>query len=72
VTGFFGWRDMPSELRERIAADVREIAADAAIAERLTKMGTVARGSTPSEFAAAVEEQRARVAAIARSLKPAQ
>ena len=23
VTGFFGWRDMPAELRERIAANVR-------------------------------------------------
>lgn len=27
VTGFFGWRDMPVKLRERISADVRDIAA---------------------------------------------
>jgi len=33
----------------------------------------VARGSTPSEFAAAIEEQRAKVAAIAMAIgtKPA-
>jgi tripartite-type tricarboxylate transporter receptor subunit TctC len=72
VTGFFGWRDMPFELRERIAADVRAIAADPAIQERLTKMGATAHGSTPAEFAAAIEQQRSKVAAIARSLKPTQ
>jgi tripartite-type tricarboxylate transporter receptor subunit TctC len=72
VTGFFGWRDMPSELRERIAADVREIAADTAVRERLTKMGSAAHGSTPAEFVAAIEEQRSKVAAISRALKPTQ
>jgi tripartite-type tricarboxylate transporter receptor subunit TctC len=72
VIGFFGWRDMAAELRERIAADVREVAADSAIRERLATTGAVARGSTPFEFAAAIEEQRSRVAAIARSLKPTQ
>jgi len=50
VTGFFGWRDMPAELRERLAADVREGRFDRAIQERLLKMGSVARGSTPAEF----------------------
>lgn len=74
VTGFFGWRDMPSELRERIAADVQAIAADPTIKARLTSMGSVARGSTPAEFAAAIEEQRAKVAAIAKAVgtKPTQ
>jgi tripartite-type tricarboxylate transporter receptor subunit TctC len=68
ITGFFGWRDMPAELRERIAADVREIASDPAIQERLVKMGSIARGSTPAEFVAAIEEQRAKIAAIARGI----
>jgi len=74
VTGFFGWRDMPIELRERIAADVRAIADDPAVKARLAGMGSVARGSTPAEFAAAIEEQRAKVAAIAKSIgtKPGQ
>ena len=73
VTGFFGWREMPGELRDRIAADVRAAADNPAIKERLAKMGIVARGSTPGEFAAAIEEQRAKVAAIATAIgmKPA-
>ena len=74
ITGFFGWRNMPSELGERISADVQIVAADPAIKARLANMGSAARGSTPAKFAAAIEEQRAKVAAIARAIgtKPAQ
>jgi len=73
VTGFYGWRDMPGEIRDRIAADVRAVADSPAIKERLEKIGIVARGSTPGEFAAAIDEQRAKVAAIAAAIgmKPA-
>jgi tripartite-type tricarboxylate transporter receptor subunit TctC len=63
VTGFFGWRGMPDELRDRIAADVRAVADSPAIKERLAKVAIVSRGSTPGEYAAAIEEQRAKVAA---------
>ena len=31
VTGFIGWRDIPRELRDRIAADVRAVADDATV-----------------------------------------
>jgi tripartite-type tricarboxylate transporter receptor subunit TctC len=74
VTGFFGWRDIPGELRDQIAADVRAVADSAATNERLAKIGIVAHGSTPSEFAAAIDEQRAKVAAIAAviGMKPSQ
>ncbi len=74
VTGFFGGRNMPGALRERIAADVRQIAADPAIRERLANMGAAVRGSSPAEFAAAIEEQRVKVAAIAKAIgtKPTQ
>jgi tripartite-type tricarboxylate transporter receptor subunit TctC len=74
VTGFFGWREMPVELRDRIAADVRVVANNPAVKERLATIGIVARGSTPSEFAAAIEEQRAKVTAIAAAIgmKPTQ
>lgn len=70
VTGFFGWRDMPADLRERIATDVREIAADSAIGDRLAKMGATVQGSTPAEFATMIEEQRVQVAAIAAATGP--
>src|SRR5262249_8115633 len=42
--GFFGWRDMPDDLRERIAQDVRAVAADPAVAARLATIGPAGRG----------------------------
>jgi tripartite-type tricarboxylate transporter receptor subunit TctC len=68
VTGFFGWRDMPSELRDRIAADIQAVAENPAVSDRLPTIGIVARSSTPSEFSAAIEAQRAKVAAIAAAV----
>ena len=68
LTGFFGWRDMPGELGEHIAADVSEIAADPAIGERLAKIGSVVRGSTPAEFAADIKEQGGRFATIVKMI----
>jgi tripartite-type tricarboxylate transporter receptor subunit TctC len=65
VTGFFGWRDMPSGLRDRIAADIRAVAENPAVSDRLPPLGIVARSSTPSEFSAAIE---AKVAAIAAAV----
>lgn len=59
---------MPDELRDRIAADVREIAADPAIGQRLSRISSLVRGSTPAEFAAAIEEQRASIAAVAKMI----
>jgi tripartite-type tricarboxylate transporter receptor subunit TctC len=72
VVGFYGWRDMPADLKERIAADIRGVAADPAIAARLASVGTVVRAGTPAEFAAAIEEQRFKIAAIVRAKKPIQ
>jgi tripartite-type tricarboxylate transporter receptor subunit TctC len=74
LVGLFGPRKMSSELRERIAADVRAVAADPAIAARLAATGQVVNVGTPAEFAASIEEQRSRVAAAAKDLglKPAQ
>ncbi len=66
LMGLFGSRDISAELRDRISADVRTVAADPVIANRLAAMGEVARGSTPAEFAAAIEEQRAKMAAIVK------
>jgi tripartite-type tricarboxylate transporter receptor subunit TctC len=68
VVGFFGWRGITAELRERISADVRTVAADPTVKARLSKMGATAQGSTSAEFAAAIEEQRRKVAEIAKSI----
>jgi tripartite-type tricarboxylate transporter receptor subunit TctC len=71
--GIFGWRDMPGYVSERILRDVQAVAADPAFRSRLTAGGTVSRSGTSEEFAAAVEGQRKKIAAIHRAFaKPAQ
>jgi tripartite-type tricarboxylate transporter receptor subunit TctC len=68
LVGLYGTRAMPNDLRERIAADLRAVAADPAIAARLAPMGQVVNATTPAEYEAAIEDQRAKVAAIAAAL----
>jgi tripartite-type tricarboxylate transporter receptor subunit TctC len=72
VVGFYGWRDMPADLKERIAADVRAVSADPAIAARLANGGSALRVEGPTEFAAAIDNQRRQIATIARGMKPTQ
>jgi tripartite-type tricarboxylate transporter receptor subunit TctC len=74
VTGFFGMRGMPDALRDRVAAEVRAIADEPRIRQRLAEIGIAARGGTTAEFVAAIEEQRVKVAAIAAAVgaRPAQ
>lgn len=64
LEGFFGWRDMPAKLRDRISEDIQSVAADRALSDRIAALGYVARGSTPAKYVAALEEQRAKVASI--------
>jgi len=72
VVGFYGTRDMPAEIIDRVAADVAAVANDPALASRLAGLGSALRVGTPAEFAAAIEEQRAKIAAIAGGSKPTQ
>ncbi len=74
LAGFFGPRGISTGLRDRIAADIRAVAADPGVANRLAAVAQVARGSTPAEFAAAIEEQRAKIASIVKLIgtKPTQ
>jgi tripartite-type tricarboxylate transporter receptor subunit TctC len=65
VVGFYGTRDMPAEIIDRVAVDIAAVASDPALAARLASLGSVLRVGTPAEFAAAIEEQRAKIAAIA-------
>jgi tripartite-type tricarboxylate transporter receptor subunit TctC len=63
--GLYGPRTMPAELRERIASDIRAVV-DPAMAARLATTGQVLNVATPGEYAAAIEDQRAKVAAVAQ------
>ncbi len=64
--GFFGPRDMPNERRDRIAADVRSVAANPLLTTRLATIGQIAHAGTSAEFAEAIEAQRAKIASIVK------
>jgi len=74
LVGLLGPRDLPPATRDRIAVDIRAIAAEPDIISRLGSTGQVINPGTPAEFATALNEQRAAVAAIGKILdiKPAQ
>ena len=55
VVGFYGKRGMPDALRDRIASDVRAVANDPGIRERLAAVGQAARPGTAAEFAALLD-----------------
>jgi tripartite-type tricarboxylate transporter receptor subunit TctC len=64
TVGLYGPRDMTAEIKRRIATDVTAIVADPAFRARAESVGTAPRIGTPEEFAAAIEEQRAKIATI--------
>jgi tripartite-type tricarboxylate transporter receptor subunit TctC len=73
LTGVFGPRDMAAEVRERISSDVKAAAADPTITARLLSTGQVVNPGGPAEFSAAIDAQRAQVAAtgVLLGIKPA-
>lgn len=68
VVGFFGKRGMPDTLRDRIASDVRAVASDPAIAEKLAAIGQAARPGTAAEFAALLDQYHRRLAELAKTI----
>jgi tripartite-type tricarboxylate transporter receptor subunit TctC len=74
LTGLFGPREMTSDVKDRIAADIKTVATDPVIVSRLTATGQVILPGTAAEFAASIESQRTKLAEIAAVLgiKPAQ
>jgi tripartite-type tricarboxylate transporter receptor subunit TctC len=73
LVGLFGTREVSNAARDRIAADVREVLSDPAIAQRLTATGQVVNPGNAAEFSAAIDKQRAQAAAAGEILgiKPA-
>jgi tripartite-type tricarboxylate transporter receptor subunit TctC len=68
LVGLFGPQTMASALRERIAADIRTVAADPYIEQRLVATGQILNPGTAAEFGAAIEEQKSKLAGIAKAL----
>ncbi len=68
LVGLLGPREVAPAVRERIAADIRAIAADPDVVSRLSTTGQVINPGTPAEFAAALTQQRGTVAEIGKIL----
>jgi len=68
LVGLYGPRDMPLELREKIAADIKTVLADQAIVTRLQGTGQVVVPGGAAEFAASINKQRAGIGELAKIL----
>ncbi len=68
LVGLFATSRLPGEIRERIAADVQAVVSDPALATRVAATGQIVNPGTPAQFAASIEEQRAKFAGIAKML----
>lgn len=68
LVGIYGTRDLPNEVRARIAADIKAIAADPAIRTRIIATGQGVTPGTSAELAAAIAEQRKGLEAAAKAL----
>jgi len=68
LVGLFGPHEMADDVRGRIADDIRAVAGEPVIVERMTATGQIASPGTSAEFAASIEQQKAQVAAVAKLL----
>jgi tripartite-type tricarboxylate transporter receptor subunit TctC len=73
LVGILGPKDMPLAMREKIAADVKQVLSDPEINAKLAATGQVVNPGSPKEFEAALNEQSGKVVEIGRILgiKPA-
>ena len=69
LVGLFGHPFMPITLRERIAADIKDVMeSDPIIKDRLTQTAQLFNPGGPAEFGASIQAQRATVTAAANAL----
>ena len=66
LVGLFSSPDMPEAVRNKIADDVRAVAFDPVIVEKLSATGQVVSPGNAKEFAASIEQQREQVAEVAK------
>jgi tripartite-type tricarboxylate transporter receptor subunit TctC len=68
IGGVFGPPSMPDALRESIAADFKNVAEDPIIAKRLGDTGQILSVLGPAEFAESIDQQRDKLADLAKVL----
>jgi tripartite-type tricarboxylate transporter receptor subunit TctC len=57
LIGLFGIRGMPEDLKNRIAADIKEVAGDPEIAAKINATAQIVRPGGPDEFAREIDNQ---------------
>ncbi len=67
LLGFFGSRGISNALRDRISADIQEVARLPVISDRVSKLGQVVRASTSQELSMAIDAQRNKIKSILTS-----
>jgi len=73
LLGVFASRGTPADRREYIASEIRAVAAEPDVMDRLGSTGQIVRTSTPAEFNDAIEEQRSKISALVQLIgKPPQ
>jgi tripartite-type tricarboxylate transporter receptor subunit TctC len=68
LAGLFGIKSMSEQLKEKIAADVRDVTADGSIGKRLEATGQIINIGGPKEFASSIAEQSSKVAAVVKAI----
>lgn len=66
LVGLFSSPEMAEDTRKKIADDVRAVASDPLIVQRLTSTGQIVSPGNSAEFAASIAKQREQVAAVAK------
>ncbi|HTT47672.1 MAG TPA: tripartite tricarboxylate transporter substrate binding protein [Pseudolabrys sp.] len=66
LVGLFGPPGITDAVRAKIAADIRAVAKDSTIVEKLTATAQIVSPGDAAEFAASIEQQKAQVAKIAK------
>lgn len=66
--GFFGNADMKRETRDRIARDVRTIAAETQLRDKFAVSAQLPRAGGPENFAAMIDAQRGQITEIVRMI----
>ncbi|MDO9411248.1 MAG: tripartite tricarboxylate transporter substrate binding protein [Pseudolabrys sp.] len=68
LVGVLGPKNMPLPIRQKIAADIKDVVSDAEINSKLAATGQVVNPGSPEEFAAALKDQTEKVNLIGKVL----
>jgi tripartite-type tricarboxylate transporter receptor subunit TctC len=69
TVGIYGWRDLPADIQKRISDDVQAVASDEGFRAKVATAGSAARSGSSAEFAAAIEEQRSKIADLHKTVQ---